>query len=103
MVANQAIGSAPFLIKDGENGYLYQDGSVEDLYCKVKKLLDDKAARQRMAKNAYTTMRDEWNAENAAKKFVALCEKMLSGSYKPFPYESGVCSKAEILKDRWYR
>ncbi len=103
VVANSAIGSVPFLIKDGENGYMYKDGDIEDIFEKVKKLLDDAEERRRLSKNAYKTMNDEWNAENAAKKFVSLCEKMLSGEYKPFPYESGVCSKAEILKDGWYK
>ncbi len=101
VVANSAIGSVPFLMQDGENGYMYKDGDIEDLFEKVKKLLDNADERKRVAKNAYKTMVDEWNAENAARKFVALCEKMLSGEYKPFPYESGVCSKAEILKDNW--
>ncbi|MBR6602834.1 MAG: glycosyltransferase family 1 protein, partial [Clostridia bacterium] len=84
-------------------GYMYKDGDIDDLFEKVKKLLDNADERKRIAKNAYKTMADEWNAENAAKKFVALCEKMLDGEYRPFPYERGVCSKAEILKDNWYK
>ena len=103
VVANSAIGSVPFLVNDGENGYMYKDGNVDDIYNKVKKLLDNGDERKRMGKNAYKTMVEEWNAENAAEKFVALCEKMLAGEYKPFPYESGVCSKAETLKDNWYK
>ena len=103
VVANSAIGSVPFLINDGENGYMYKDGDVDDLYNKVKKLLDNADERKKLGKNAYNTMIEEWNAENAAKKFVVLSEKMLAGEYKPFPYESGVCSRAEILKDNWYK
>ena len=103
VVANSAIGSVPFLINDGENGYIYKDGDVDDIYNKVKSLLDNADERKRLGKNAYKTMAEEWNAENAAEKFVALCKKMLAGEYKPFPYESGVCSKAEILKDNWYK
>ena len=103
VVANCAIGSVPFLIKNGENGYMYKDGDVDDLYEKVKMLLDNAEERKRIAKNAYKTMAEEWNAENAAEKLVALCEKMLSDEYKPFPYENGVCSRAEILKDNWYK
>lgn len=103
VVANSAIGSVPFLVNDGENGYMYKDGDVDDLYNKVKKLIDDSDLRKRIAKNAYLTMVEEWNAENAANKFVSLCERMLAGEYKPFPYESGVCSKARIIKDNWYK
>ena len=97
VVANRAIGSVPFLLRDGENGYTYD--TEEMLYEKVKALLDDAAARRRMAKEAYLTMTGEWNAENAAKKLLVLCEKMLSGEPKPTPFESGVCSKATILRD----
>lgn len=103
VVANSAIGAVPFLVEDGVNGYMYKDCHIDGLYNRVKQLLDDDNERKRIAKNAYSTMTDEWNAENAAEKFVALCEKMLAGEYKPFPYESGVCSKAEILKDDWYK
>ena len=98
VVADRAIGSAPFLIDDGKNGYLYEDGDIDALYEKTKKLLDNADERKRLARNAYFTMVSEWNAENAAKKFLVLCERMLAGEYKPFPFESGVCSKAEILK-----
>lgn len=103
VVANSAIGSVPFLINDGKNGYMYKDGDVDDLYNKVKNLLVNAEERKRIAKNAYKTMIEEWNAENAANKFVFLCEKMLLGEYKPFPYDSGVCSKAKIIKDNWYK
>ncbi len=103
VVANSAVGSVPFLLVDGENGYMYKDGVADDVYQKVKSLLDDSEERRRIGKNAYKTMTEEWNAENASNKLIALCEKMLSGEYKPFPYESGVCSKAKILKDKWYK
>lgn len=101
-VASHIIGSVPFLIKDGENGLIYKDGDVDDLYNKVKYLLDNKEKRVEMAKRAYKTMLEEWNGEVAAEKFIKLCEMILSGEKKPFPFESGVCSKAEILKDDWY-
>lgn len=97
VVANRAIGSVPFLLEDGKNGCTYTD--AEELYRKVKTLLDDADTRRRMAKEAYFTMVSEWNAENAAKKLLVLCEKMLSGEPKPTPFESGVCSKANILRD----
>lgn len=96
VVANSAIGSVPFLMKDGENGYMYKD--VDGLYNKVKKLLDNAEERKRLSKNAYNTMIEEYNPKNAAKRLLSLCERMLEGEYKPFPFVDGVCSKAEILK-----
>lgn len=98
VVASDAIGSVPFLINDGENGYMYQDGNINDLYLKVKKLLDDETLRKSIAKKAYQTMANEWNAENAAKKLLYLTDCITSGKKNVFPFESGVCSKAKILK-----
>lgn len=103
VIASHVIGSVPFLVKDGENGLIYKSGDVDDLYQKVKFLLDNSQERKRLAKNAYTTMAREWNAENAARKLLQLCEQLLAGEKIPFPYADGVCSKAEILKDDWYK
>ena len=41
--------------------------------------------------------------ENAAKKFIRLAEEILKGEKKPNLFNDGVCSKAEILKDNWYK
>ena len=91
-VADRQIGSAPFLIREGENGFLYD--SVDGLYEKVKFLLDDRQARERMAANAYHTIIDEWNAETAAEKFLKLAEAILNGEKRPDLFEDGVCSKS---------
>ena len=95
VVASHAIGSVPFLVKDGENGLIYQDGNIDDLYKKVKWLLDHSAERARMGEAAYRTMTEEWNAENAAKRFLALAEAILEGNTHPTLFAEGVCSKAE--------
>ena len=102
VVASHAIGSVPFLVKDKENGFIYKDGNIDDLYEKVKYLLDNPPARHEMSKKAYLTIADEWNAENAAKKFIELAENILNGDSCPVS-EDGICSKAEILKDNWYK
>ncbi len=103
VVANSAIGSVPFLLEHGENGYLYEAGNVDDLYRKTKRLLEDANERKRLGTAAYHTMAEEWNAENAANRFLELSKQLLAGVYKSFPFASGVCSKADILKDRWFR
>lgn len=103
VVSSHAIGSTPFLVNDGENGLIYKDGNIDDLYTKVKWLLSHDKERTTIAKNAYGTMITEWNAENAAKKLILLSERILSGEKSPDAFENGVCSKAEILKDDWYK
>lgn len=102
VVASHVIGSVPFLLKDGENGLIYRDGELDDLYQKTKWLLDYPTERMEMSKKAYWTIRDEWNAENAAQKLLHFSEKVISGKSVQDLYLSGVCSPAEIIHDRWY-
>lgn len=102
VVASHAIGSVPYLIKDTENGYIYRDGDVNDLYTKVKFLLENEEKRTAVGRNAYRTMITEWNAKTAAVRFVKLAECLLRGEKNPQPFAAGICSKAEIVKDDWY-
>ena len=100
VVASSAIGSVPFLIKDGENGMIYRDGDIHDLYEKVKYLIDNPKKAEEMSKKAYQTLDGVWNAETAAERFIKLAEEIQSGNtYNLFEY--GPCSKATVLKDNW--
>ena len=99
VVASHAIGAVPFLIKDKENGFIYEDGNVEDLYQKVKYLIDNPEVRKEMSKKAYFTIANEWNAKNAAKKFSKIADAVFNGEKAINIFEHGVCSKAEIIKD----
>lgn len=99
VVASRAIGSVPFLIDDGINGDIYQDGNTEDLYQKVKALLDNPASQVAKGKNAYTTITEEWNAETAAERFVMLASSILKTGKKDV-FQTGICSKAENIKDK---
>lgn len=103
VVASHAIGSVPYLLKDGKNGYIYESGNVDELYEKVKYLLDNPSEQERVGKAAYRTITKEWNAEIAAERFINLAELILNGKKSPDLYESGPCSKAEIIKDNWYK
>ena len=100
VVASHAIGAAPYLVQDGENGFLFESENLDDLYAKVKKLFDEEGLSARMGKKAYETMVGEWNPENAAKRFIELAESKLS--HRDFGVKTGVCAPAEILKDDWY-
>lgn len=103
VVASHEIGSVPFLLKDGENGLIYKDRDEEDLYRKVKLLLDKPDLCRQYGRKAYQTMADDWNAETAAKRFIELSEAILNGDKKPDLFTDGPCSKAYVLKDNWYK
>ena len=102
VVASHAIGSVPFLIENEKNGLIYKDGDYEDFYKKVKILLDNKEKRQELSKNAYLTMIEMWNAENAAKRFIKLAQDISNGEKNPDIFETGVCSKAKKMRDDWF-
>ena len=55
-----------------------------------------------MGGNAYRTLADQWNADAAAERFIALAQALLDGK-KPDLFEQGPCSRAGILKNGWYK
>jgi len=103
VIASHAIGSAPYLIRHGENAMLYRDGHFDDIYEKVKLLLDDPQKAACMGKKAYEAMTDEWNAHAASERLLTLCEELLHGRSGAMLYESGPCSRAENMKDGWFK
>lgn len=93
VVASRAIGSVPYLIKDGENGLVYKDGNLKDLYNKVKYLLDNKEKRRGIGINAYKTLTDTWNADVAAERLLKISEKLCDRDSALDFYKDGLCSK----------
>lgn len=103
VVACNMIGSVPCLLNDKNNGSIYQSGNIDMLYERVKHLLDNPEDQQRMGRSAYETMISTWNAKTAASRFLQLSERLLSGEKNPELFEDGPCSKAEVLKDNWFK
>lgn len=103
VVASHSIGSVPFLIDDKNNGLIYSCGNSDDLYNKVKLLLDNPEKQETLGRMAYKTITEQWNAETSAKRLVELIECIKRGENKPALFNSGVCSKSEIIKDNWYK
>lgn len=96
LVASHAIGSVPFLLKDGQNGLVFQSCDWDEMYQKVKVLIDDPNKRKQMSKAAYDTIINQWNANNASDNLMSLIEALINK--KPTPVEDGPCSVAEIIK-----
>lgn len=101
VVASHAVGSAPFLLKHGENGLLFENENVDDLYRHVKYLLDHSEERKRLGINAYKAIAESWNPAVAAERLLALIENIrIHGQCDLF--EEGPCSRAEILENDWF-
>lgn len=101
VVASHAIGSVPFLIKDGKNGLIYKNGDQRHLEKQVMRLLDDDEYRKSMGIKAYESIVDMWSADVAAKRFVALSQALLEGQSTIELFAEGPCSEATILKNDW--
>jgi glycosyltransferase involved in cell wall biosynthesis len=91
VVACQEIGSVPYLIQDGVNGFTYNRHKKDDLYNKVKQLLDNEEQKHSMQRNAYETMLNTWNAEAAAERLLHLIDCLREG--RETGYTSGPCSR----------
>lgn len=102
VVASHTIGSVPFLLEDGVNGFIYKNGDEDGLYARVVKLIEQPDLREKMGCNAYQTLAEAWNADAAAERFLQLSKALLSGE-SPDLFGSGPCSRANILRNGWYR
>ena len=92
VVASNAIGSVPFLVQDGINGFIFQSGSVSSLYNKVLYLLDNPLKRKEMAVQAYRTMKNVWSPQIAAKNLLQLIDDLQDG--QDTSILEGPCSNA---------
>lgn len=91
VVASKEIGSVPYLIDDGVNGLQFDRKKKNDLYIKVKSLLDDKAKTHALQRCAYDTMISTWNADTAAGRLLHLIDCIQND--KEVECENGPCSK----------
>lgn len=93
VVANKSMGAAPYLIRHGENGFLYRNGHEEELVACVKKLMDDVLLREKTGRAAYQTIAAEWNAKAAAERLFACIQAELEGKKIP-EFAAGPMSRA---------
>lgn len=103
VVASHAIGSVPFLIKDGINGLIYENGNTKALENRVIELLDSSDFRRKIGANAYTTIEKVWNADVAANRFILLAQSLLKKEGLDDLFYDGPCSKAKIITNEWYQ
>lgn len=92
LIASDAIGSSPYLIEDGKNGFMFESGNAESLAEKVEWLINHRDELNRMKFNAYTSMKQYWNPRQAAMNLLVLIESICKGNETSI--EHGPCSKA---------
>lgn len=113
VVADHMVGAVPYLIRNGENGFIYADGDEKMLFETVKKLSLDKNMRAEAGREAYLTIKNIWNPETAADNLLNLIGELkvdkdwginseAAGNWrgkfenlKTYP-----CKKAEIISEK---
>ena len=103
VVASDAAGATPYLVNDGVNGSVYHSGNIQELYEKVRRLLENTTMQHSFGKAAYQTITELWNAEVAAKRFLQLSQALLSGTDASGLFANGPCSSAKPLREDWYQ
>ena len=103
VVASNAAGATPYLVNDGVNGSVYHSGNIQELYEKVRRLLENTTMQYSFGKAAYLTITELWNAEVAAKRFLQLSQALLNGTDASGLFANGPCSLAKPLREDWYQ
>lgn len=102
VVGSHLMGAVPYLIRDKENGFVFESENADDLFLKVKTLLEDRKLCDRISFNAYSSITEEFNGKVCADRLVAVMREYLEGNVS-FAFEDGVCSIAKRMKNSWYK
>ena len=102
VVCSDAVGAAPFLLRHRENGLIYPSGNVDVLTACLKELLAAPTRQRELGLAAYRTITEEWNADTAAQRLLALTKRLLSGESAQQLFASGPGSAAPQLHDNWF-
>lgn len=96
VIANQKMGAVPFLIKNEENGLMYNN--YKELEKHVKNTIKNKKLREKLGINAYKTISEDWTSSIAANNLINLFESIVDR--KEFDVKDGPASKAQNYKRR---
>lgn len=103
VIADRMEGAAPYLIEHGVNGFTYKKASGQALAQLVIPLLDSGEYCEEIGRKAYETIAGEWNARTATERLLQICRDVADGQKPQIRWESGPCSRAEIIKERSLR
>jgi glycosyltransferase involved in cell wall biosynthesis len=70
------IGAIPELINDGENGYLFEPGNVDDLVSKISLLMSNHSQIVDMGKRARVTVEEKYKPEDHYQKLITIYESL---------------------------
>lgn len=98
LLAGHGIGAAPYLLRDGENGYVYRTGNEKEFIRLGIELAKDKERIWQFGRNSYRMIAGEWNEITAAERLLAFCQGIVEGTIET--PRSGPLSKAPVISPR---
>ena len=79
LVASDCVGSTPYLIENGKNGFEFKCGDVDSLTDKVRWLINHPDYMEQMKHAAVETINKLWNPANAAQSLLQLIDDLNHG------------------------
>jgi len=93
VIANSEIGAVPFIVEDGVNGLIYQNGCVNSMVKCLKSLFDSETYRRKLGIKAYKHISENWSPRKAAENLIELSTSILER--KPNSILYGPCSDSK--------
>lgn len=90
VIANDMIGSVPYLIQDGKNGFVYRNGNIRQLCERVQFLLDNPGQIEILGRAAQKDMINIWNPKVAAVNLITLSNSIINDTEPSI--KNGPCS-----------
>ena len=72
------IGGNSEIVKDGENGFLFEPGNFEELSQKIEKLINDKKIVEKFSNNAIKTIDENFTIETMSQKTLDIYLNLLN-------------------------
>lgn len=92
IIGSDAIGSIPYLVEDGVNGFIFKSENLDSLFEKTKWLLDHPCECNQMGQRNIKKMQTLWSPKKAAENLLQLILDKKSG--RSTSIIEGPCSKA---------
>lgn len=103
VLMSHAVGSAPYLIQNGQNGYIYEMGNVPELTDRLRELVQNGEKRKQFGIAAYHMITEEWNAATAADRLLRLTEAIRTGKDYSALFATGPCSMSPLYNNQWIK
>jgi glycosyltransferase involved in cell wall biosynthesis len=74
------VGGIPYMVRDGENGFVFPAGDSQALEAKLRQLLADSGLRRRLGDRGYELAHNELNEQTYVDEFARMVEDAVHGN-----------------------